>query len=157
MFERLRQASAAPREVMALLRRAEEEARLLGAPACEVEHILLALADEPGSSASAVLSSLGLGRERITEALERELTSALARAHVHLAELPRPHARDSGRVRWGESAQRVVERSIDESPDDASLRLLLAIVHTEAGVIPGVLTELGVGVHDIETAVSRAT
>ncbi len=158
MFDKLRQASAAPREVMALLRRAEEEARLLGAPACDAEHILLALVDGPGESASAVLSSLGLGRERITEGLERELTTALARAHVHLAELPRPDARrDSGRLRWGESAQRVVERSIRERPDDASLRLLLAIVHAEVGVIPRLLTELGVTVGEIETAVSLVT
>ncbi len=59
-------------------------------------------------------------------------------------------------MRWGESAQRV-ERSIGQSPDDASLRLLLAIVHAEAGVIPRLLTELGVSVREIETAVSRAT
>ena len=158
MFDKLRRASAAPREVTALLRRAAEEARLAGAPACEAEHILLAMVDGPEESASAVLSSLGLGRDHIIEGLDRELTSALARAHVQLAELPRAHVGgDSSRVRWGESAQRVVERSIRESPDDASLRLLLAIVHAEAGVIPRLLTELGVRVREIETAVSRAT
>lgn len=158
MFDKLRRASAAHREVMALLRRAEQEARVLGAPACDAEHILLALVDGPAESASSVLSSLGLGRERIIEGLDRELTTALARAHVQLAELPRPHARgDSGPVRWGESAQRVVERSIGESPDDASLRVLLGIVHAEAGVIPRLLAEFGVSVGEIETAVSRAT
>lgn len=157
MFDKLRRASAAPREVMGLLRRAEEEARLLGASACDAEHILLALVDGPGESASAVLSSLGVGHERIIEGLDRELAAALARAHVQLAELPRPHAQgDSARVRWGESAQRVAARSIRESPDDVSLRLLLAIVHAEAGVIPRLLTELGVSVREIETAVSRA-
>ena len=158
MFDKLRRASAAPREVKGLLKRAGEEARLLGAPACDAEHILLALVDGPGDSASAVLSSLGVGRERIIEGLDSELTTALARAHVQLVELPRPHARgDSGRVRWGESAQRVVERSIRENPDDACLRLLLAIVHTEAGVIPRLLAELGVSVREIESAVSLAT
>lgn len=139
---------------MELLRRAEQQARLLGAPACDAEHILLALVDGPGESASAVLSSLGLGRQRITEGLEREMTTALASAHVHLAQLPGPAGlEDGGRIRWGESAQRVVERSVHESPDDPSLRLLLAIVHAEAGVIPRLLTELGVSVREIETAV----
>ena len=158
MFDKLRRASTAPREVMALLRRAEEEARVLGAPACEAEHILLALVDGPGKSAPAVLSSLGLSRERITEGLERELATALAGAHIHLADVPRaPEWGDGSRVRWGASAQRVAERSIGESPDDASLRLLLAIVHAEAGVIPRLLTELGVSAPEVETAVSRVT
>lgn len=158
MFDKLRRASAAPRNVMVLLKRAEAETRALGAPACEAEHILLALLEEPGVAASAVLCSLGLSRERITEALERELASALARARVYVAELPRPRAQGgSGRIRWGESAQRAVERSIRERPDDPSLRILLAIVHAESGVMPRLLAELGVSVGDVEAAVSRAT
>ena len=158
MLDKLRRVSAAPRDVMVVLRRAEEEARLLGAPTCEAEHILLGLMDEPTVSASGVLSSLGLSRERITEALERELTSALARAHIHLAELPRPQSLGEGhRVRWGESAQRLVERSIRESADDPSLRMLLAIVHAEGGVVPRLLPELGVSVGDVERAAAGVT
>ncbi len=156
MLDKVRRVSAAPRDVMVVLKRAEDEARVLGAPTCEAEHILLALVDVPTESASGILSSLGLSRERIIEALERELTSALARAHIHVAELPRPHSLgESHRVRWGESAQRVVERSIRESADDASLRMLLAIVHAEGGVIPRLLPELGVSVGDVEIAVAE--
>ncbi len=159
MLDEVRRVSAAPRDVMVVLKRAEEEARVLGAPTCEAEHILLALVDVPTVSASGVLSSLGLSRERIIEALDRELTSALARAHIHVAELPRPHSSlgESHRVRWGESAQRVVERSIRESADDPSLRMLLAIVHAEGGVIPRLLPELGVSVGDVEMAVAEVT
>lgn len=157
MFDRLWQVSAAPRDVMALLSAAEKEARLLGAPACEAEHILLALVDGPNVAASTVLSSLGLSRERIAEGLERELANALARVHVHLVELPHPlPRRDSGRMRWGESAQRAAERSIREAPEDPGLRMLLAVVHAESGVIPRLLAELGVSVANIETAVDQA-
>lgn len=155
MFDKLRRVAVAPRDVMVVLQRAEEEARALGAPTCEAEHILLALVGGPAMSASGALSSLGLSREGITQALERELASALALTHIHLAELPRAPRGDSGRVPWGESAQRVAERSIRESPDDPSLRLLLAIVHAETGVIPRLLAELGISVDDVETAVSR--
>ncbi|MBW3547414.1 MAG: Clp protease N-terminal domain-containing protein [Actinobacteria bacterium] len=158
MLDKLRRVSAAPRDVMVVLRRAEEEARLLGAPTCEAEHILLGLMDEPTVSASGVLSSLGLSRERIIEALERELVSALARANIHVAELPGPRSLGkSPRVRWGESAQRLVERSIRESADDPSLRMLLAIVHAEGGVIPRLLPELRVSVGEVEMAVAEAT
>lgn len=156
MFDHLRQVTAAPRDVMALLRASEEQARLLGAPACEAEHMLLAMLDGPSASASAVLSSLGLTRDRVAEGLEQALVSALALAHVHLAEVPRPRPwPNGGRMRLGESARLVFERSIGEEAEDPGLRLLLAVVHAEGGVIPSLLAEVGVKVSDVETAVTQ--
>lgn len=156
MFDGLRQTSGL-RDVMALLRASEEQARALGATVCEAEHLLLALVDGPSTPASTALRSLGLTRERITEGLDRELVDALARARVHLAEVPGPRPRRSGgRIQWGESAQRVVERSVRESSQDAGLRILLAVVHAEGGPVPGLLIALGVSVNDVETAVTQA-
>ncbi len=157
MLDRLRQASGTHRQIKELIVRAAAEAGQLGAPAIEAEHLLLALVDAPDPAAG-VLSSLGLSRQRIIEGLDRELATALARARVRLAQLPTPPARPAGRhLPWGQSARRVVERSIEESPADASLRILLAIAHAEGGVIPRLLAELRVRVEDVEAAVSHAT
>ena len=156
MLEKLRQASETHRQIKELITRAAAEARQLGAPALEAEHLLLALVDAPDPAAG-VLSSLGFSRERIIQGLDRELATALARARVRLAQLPPPPARPPGRhLPWGQSARRAAERSIEESPADPSLRMLLAIVHAEGGVIPRLLAELRVRVEDVEAAVSRA-
>ncbi|HEV3400728.1 MAG TPA: Clp protease N-terminal domain-containing protein [Acidimicrobiales bacterium] len=157
MFERLRRGAATHRDTMELIKRAGVEARRLGAPALEAEHLLLAMVDGPGAPAR-VLSSLGLSRERITEALDRELAAALARADLHVAPLPRPRAVDhGGRLEWGESARRAAERSIGESPDHPGLRMLLAVVHAEGGVVPRLVRELGLSVEDVERAVARTS
>ncbi len=154
MFEKLRRASETQRHMMDWIMRAGEEAQEFGAPALEAEHFLLAMVDRPGAPAS-VLSSLGLTRERIRHALDRELASALARADVHVAPIPRPRARaHSGRLEWGQSARRAAERSIGETPEDPGLRMLLAIVHAEGGVVPRLITELGLSVEDVERAVA---
>ena len=156
MFEGLRHAAKTHRHVVELIRRAEREARRLGAPALEAEHFLLAMPDGADVAAE-VLSSLGLSRERMAEALDRELAAALARADLHVAPLPRPRPADPGvRLEWGQSARRAAERSIGESPEDPGLRMLLAIVHAEGGIVPRLLTELGVPVEDVEEAVRRS-
>ena len=157
MFERFRRAAETQRDTMELIRRAGDEARRLGAPAIEAEHLLLAMVDGGGAPAQ-VISSLGLTKGRLTDALDRELAAALARADVHVAPLPRPRARDrGGRLEWGESARRAAERSLAESPDDPGSRMLLAIVHAEGGVVPRLVRELGLSVEDVERAVARTS
>ena len=157
MFERLRRASETHRHMMELIRRAGEEAQELGAAALEAEHFLLAMVNRAGAAAT-VLSSLGLSRERIMDALDRELAAALARADVHVASLPRPPARaQRDRLEWGQSARRAAERSIGETPQDPELRMLLAIVHAEGGIVPRLVSELGLSVEDVERAVARSS
>jgi ATP-dependent Clp protease ATP-binding subunit ClpA len=157
VFEGLRSATRTHRNIMELIRRAGEEARQLGSPTLEAEHFLLAMVDG-GDFAAAVLSSLGISRERIMEALDRELAMALARADLHIAPLPRPRARDhDARLEWGESARRAAERSIDESPEEPALRMLLAIAHAKGGIVPRLLRELGLAVEDVERAVALSS
>jgi ATP-dependent Clp protease ATP-binding subunit ClpA len=145
VFEGLRSATRTHRNIMELIRRAGEEARQLGSPTLEAEHFLLAMVDG-GDFAAAVLSSLGISRERIMEALDRELAMALARADLHIA-----------RLKWGESARRAAERSIDESPEEPALRMLLAIAHAKGGIVPRLLRELGLAVEDVERAVALSS
>ncbi len=71
----------------------------------------------------------------------------LVRGGVRYAAQKPTRSRRSSRE-W-ESAQRVAERSIGESPDDPTLRILLAIAHAEVGSIPRLLTELGLSVRDV--------
>lgn len=155
MFEALQHRTRASRHVKLLLERAGEEARAIGAPALEAEHILLALAGGTDEKAARVLSSLGVSRTRIIEGLDREFAAALAGVDIQLTAPgggPRRPNNDS-RMPWGPSAARAAGRSIGESPDDPGLRMLLAIVHAEAGLIPHLLAELGITVGEVETAV----
>lgn len=158
MFERLSRELEFFREMQALIKQAEVEARLAGSRMVEAEHLLTAMAAVPFGPASRVLELLGLSRERIAGAIERERDGALALAGVQAAGMPatRHVIRDPG-PRWNQSAKLAAERSCGETPEDPRLRMLLGIVHAEAGVIPRLLTELDVSREDIEQAVRTAS
>ena len=141
-------------EVGTLLLRAQEEAAARGAPAVEAEHLVLAMTTVPFGRASRVLSDLGVSHDRVLEALDREWARALALVGVDTGRLPpRRPTGDGRRIRWGQSARSAAERSTRQDNADPHLRMLLGIVHGEAGVTPRLLAELGLTARDVENAV----
>lgn len=151
MFDKIIGSKQFRGELQELLLRAQDEAADRGAPAVEAEHLLLAMAAVPFGQASRVLQALGVSRDSIAQALDRERTSALAVVGVETRGLPHPQpVRDSRRHLWGPSARLAAERSTKEDSADTQLRILLGIVHAEAGVIPRLLAELGLTTSDVE-------
>ncbi|MGH3823542.1 MAG: Clp protease N-terminal domain-containing protein [Pseudonocardiaceae bacterium] len=158
MFDKLSRRWEFFREMQALLKQAEVEARLAGSRMVEAEHLLTAMAAVPFGPASRALGRLGLSRDRIAGAIERERCGALALAGVQTAGMPAMRPFTGGRsLRWNQSARLAADRSCHEAPDDPRLRMLLGIVHAEAGVMPRLLTELDVSREDIEQAVRTAS
>jgi ATP-dependent Clp protease ATP-binding subunit ClpA len=95
MFERFTRAARIA------VKDAETEARELGSPAIEAEHLLLALTrQDPSTAVGRALAEAGLDHERVTEALEAERERSLAAVgiSIHDFELPTPHP--STRPRW---------------------------------------------------------
>ena len=142
-------------EFRGLLLQAQNEAAARGAAAIEAEHLLLAMATVPFGSASRVLEALHVSPGRITEALDRERARTLAAVGVDTRRLPHPRPmHDSRRLRWGQSARLAAERSTREDHPDAQVRMLLAIVRAERGVIPRLLAELHLTTMEFEDAVT---
>lgn len=145
-------------EMAALTASAEVAARQAGSAQVEAEHLLLAIATAGFGVAAAVLDALGLTPDRIASALARERASALALAGVDTSGLPPARPRLFAKhLRWGRSAMLAVERSCEERPTDPTLRVLLGIVHAEAGIVPRLLAELNLTVAAVEEAVRVAT
>lgn len=142
-------------EVAALVPRAAAAAAARGAPAVEAEHLLLAMAAGRFGRATQALQDLGLSPATTGAALDREQTAALALVGVDVMGLPGPRpVPDPRRLRWGQSARLAAERSTREEHPDPRLRMLLAIVHAQAGVVPRLLAELDLTVADVEAAVA---
>jgi ATP-dependent Clp protease ATP-binding subunit ClpA len=99
---------------LVLVRGAGEEARSDGSEAIEAEHVLLALAKLPGSTAARLLAEAGLGSEEIRAALDREWEQSLAVAgiSVAVAELPTATPDPSRNPRIGASTKLLLERAM---------------------------------------------
>lgn len=157
MFDKLSRERRLFRELQAFLKQVEIEARLAGARRVEAEHMLMAMAAVPSGHAGRALELLGLSRDRIANAIERERRGALALAGIQTADVPAARPVTGGRgLRWNQSARLAAERSCREAPDDPMLRMLLGIVHAEAGVVPRLLVELDISPQDVKQAVHAA-
>ena len=155
MLRRFREFRRLTRDMRAMSERAALDARRLRASSVESEHLFAAIAAGCFGAASQALAHLGISHSAVVAAIEREHASALALAGVRSHALPPPTAPED-RPAWGRSAMRAAERSCDENgPDDPRLRVLLGIVHAEAGVMPRVLQELGVTSVAIDDAVQE--
>ena len=156
MFERFTRAARAA------VKDAETEARELGSPAIEAEHLLLALTrQDPSTAVGRALAEAGLDHERVTEALEAERERSLAAVgiSIHDFELPPPHP--STRPRMAAGAKSALEHALRISLERADKRIdgahiLLALLRAEAGTIPRALSEAGVDRRELNDLVTAA-
>src|SRR2546421_10881712 len=147
-------------QARAIAERAREEARIAGSPTVEAEHILLAIASEPGTAAQQVLASAGLDHEAIGEALEGEFADSLIGVGVSLSVFDVRHpANESARTpRWGQSAKLVFQRAAKVVAARCDRRLeathlLLGVLCARIGTVPRALALAGV---DQDGLASRA-
>lgn len=141
MFERF------TRDARVVVHRAEEEARTLGSPTIEAEHLLLALADErAGGATAALLHDAGLDPDGLLAALERETELSLAAAGVAIGdfELPARPPAPRRRPRMAASARRALERSLRIALAHGDRRIttrhvLVGILRAELGTVPRAL------------------
>jgi ATP-dependent Clp protease ATP-binding subunit ClpA len=135
---------------------AQEEARALGSPTVEAEHLLLALARRTGDPAAAALAEAGLDHTTVTEALETERDETLAAVGVSVSafDLP-PVAPAKSRPGWGTSAKLSLERALHAAGERGErgiepAHLLLGVLLAEAGTVPRALARAGVVPAELE-------
>jgi ATP-dependent Clp protease ATP-binding subunit ClpA len=145
MFERF------DKQAGAVIFRAREEARLLGATKLEAGHILLALSRDAETDAGRILAGAGLDHDGLSRALDAELERSLEMAGiavgtVGLAERPVP---TTGTPRWGASAVLAIRRALRIAKAHAARSLqpthiLLGVLQAEEGTVPRMLAGAGV-------------
>lgn len=115
-----------------------EEAGTDGRGVIEAEHLLLALTADPQ------LQRLGLDRDALTSALEREEQQSLAAVGVSADELPRASSPRAGSPRLGTSAKRAIERAVKVTAKRGQRQmtpqtLLLGVISADYGRVPRAL------------------
>ncbi|MFC9436288.1 Clp protease N-terminal domain-containing protein [Nocardia sp. NPDC057030] len=134
------------------------EAQRDGSPTVEAQHLLLAIAAQPGTAPQRVLASVGLDQQALRDALHREFEHSLSAAGVSLAELnvPRAQGFHKGSPKVGASMKLALERGLDSVPRKRDLRpahVLLGILRAEIGTVPRALALAGVDRTDLQTRV----
>ena len=128
-----------PREIVA---QARDEARVRGSSRVEAEHLLLALAARPDTSAGRLLSAAGLDHKAVREALDLEFDRSLGAVGILLQGfcLPERGLPVTGGLRLAQSAKLAFERAVklraarhDRGFDH--LHLLCGIVSGEGGTV----------------------
>lgn len=145
---------------------AEDVARGLASPTIEAEHILLALAERPGTTVQPILADAGLDPEGLREALERENERSLAAVGVSPDAFDLPLATHQARTpRWGRSAKLALERSLKVATarDDRRIEpghILLGVLQAPLGTVPRTLEGAEIDgaeiVNRVETALNLA-
>lgn len=146
MFERLE-----PDTRRAVVRAAHDEARGLGSPTVEAEHLLLALADDPRTPAGGLLVERGLDHAGLVAALERETEQSLAAVGVALSDFVlagRPPAMRR-KTTFGTSAKQALARAVGlaSARGDRTVspgHLVVGILRAEIGTVPRALALAGV-------------
>ena len=144
MFERF------TREARLVVADAESEARELGSPTIEPEHLLLALTRlDPSSALGGVLADEGPGHEDLLEALDAERAHSLAAVGISIGDFDLPPARPSTKPRMAANAKNALEHGLRIALDRGDKRIeaghiLLALLRADAGTVPRALREAGV-------------
>ena len=132
-------------EARRVVRCAEREARELGSPTVEAEHLLLALtwADEP------TMAAAGLDRETIVYALDAEREQSLMSVGIAAGDIGVPPRRIEGHPRVAASARIALERALKAAAARRDRRvvaghILLGLLAAEAGTVPRALAQAGV-------------
>lgn len=131
-----------------VLDRAGTEARSDGSATVEAQHLLLAIAADPGAAPGRILTSVGLDYHAIREALNREFEHSLSGAGVSLpaSDLP-PASPDPQRTpHLGASIQLALQRGVKSGAgqDLQPSHLLFGILRAEVGTVPRALDLAGV-------------
>lgn len=133
--------------------RATKEAVLDGSAIVEAQHLLLAVAADRRSAASQLLASVGLDRDAIREALNREFDRSLGQAGVaRTAFGVQPATPDPENVpRLANSVRLALERGVTSGArqDLRSTHLLLGILAADVGTVPRALALAGVDRADL--------
>jgi ATP-dependent Clp protease ATP-binding subunit ClpA len=144
MFERF------TREARMAVKDAEAEARELGSPTIEAEHLLLALTRQPPYTAvGEALAEAGLDHDRVQEALASERERSLLAVGISIGDFDLPAPRPATKPRMAASAKSALEHSLRISLERADRRIdgahiLLALLRAHAGTVPRALHEAGV-------------
>ena len=155
MFERF------TREARAAVKDAEAEARELGSPTIEAEHLLLALTrQDPATAVAQALAEAGLDHDRVEQALASERERSLMAVGISIGDFDLPAPHPATRPRMAAGAKSALEHALRISLVRADKRIdgghiLLALLRAEAGTVPRALNEAGVDrreLNDITTA-----
>lgn len=141
MFERF------TKDARAVVEQALREARELGSPTVEAEHLLLALARR-GAPA---LAGAGLDHGSVKSALDDELGRSLAVVGItwNAPVPPEAPASSATAVRFGASAKRALERAMRAAVERGDRRLeadhvMLGVLRAELGTVPRALAFAGI-------------
>lgn len=153
--------SAFSKYVRSTLEQAGREAQLDRVTMIEAQHVLLAIAAQPELPAARVLSSVGLDRRVLRDALDRELAHSLSAAGVLLEafDLPRPLSPPEPAKQLGASVKHALERGVTGVRKGRDLRpahLLLGILLAEVGTVPRALALAGIDRADLIVRVRQA-
>jgi ATP-dependent Clp protease ATP-binding subunit ClpA len=144
MFERF------TREARLVVTTAEAEARELGSPSIEAEHLLLALTGlDRATAVGGVLAEAGLDHEAMLTALDAERERSLMAVGISIGDFDVPPPRPTTKPRMAASAKSALEHALRISLARADKRIesahvLLALLRAEAGTVPRALREAGV-------------
>jgi ATP-dependent Clp protease ATP-binding subunit ClpA len=141
MFERF------SHEARDVVKAAEAEARELGSPTIEAEHLLLALADRV-----AALPAVGLDHDGVLVALDAERDRSLAAVGVSASGFEPP--RLPTKPKFATSAKSALELALRAALARGDRRilpghLLLGVLHPQAGTVPRALAQAGVDRDDL--------
>lgn len=135
---------------------AMEEASRYGTRDAEVEHLLLALtldADLGGQ----VLRSLGLGLDRVRDAIDEERATQLAALGVDVSHEPsRIVFHETAGYDWTPQALAVLNRANTRGRDGSSIAVLRSLLEEPSGTIDALLAQLGVTKPEITAALDQA-
>jgi D-alanyl-D-alanine carboxypeptidase len=149
-----------PARAATVLNRAREEAKAVGSPSVEAEHVLLAIAAHHGTDAQRILAAGRLDHNRLLAALDREFEESLAGAGVSLSafDLPSASPRQDRVPRWGTSFKLAVHRAPRGGSGGRldSTRLLLGILRAQAGTVPRALSLAGVDRAELAASAEQA-
>lgn len=156
MFERF------TREARFVVTGAEAEARELGSPAIEAEHLLLALTRlEQTTPVAAVLADTGLDREALLEALDAERERSLMAVGISIGDFELPPPRPAEKPRMSATAKSALENALRIALERSDRRIeaghiLLALLRAEAGTVPRALREAGTDKRELADRVAAA-
>ena len=149
------------KDARAVVQGAEAEARSLGAPAIEAEHLLLAAARRSDSGEAQAMAAAGLDYEAIRVALETETERSLLAVGITPSELEPPGGAVAtvGRIRMAASAKLALERALRValSRDDRRIEgahVVLGVLRAEAGTVPRALAIAEIDRHDLADRVA---
>lgn len=117
-----------------------------GSRTLEAEHLLLALAEDPGSRPGQVLGEAGLDADQVRVLLRRERLASLSYAGVESADVPPPALEPGFTPRWGTTAKAAVIRGKEASTGrrETASNLLVGVLQAEVGRVPRALTLGGI-------------